>query len=81
MFSGNFLGFMSDEEDLLITFEKGTTEDAHIPASEDTRLINISVTPNLSELEAFTDKEYEEYVVWRNKNILILKYKSSASKC
>ena len=24
-------------------------------------LINISVTPNLSELEAFIDKEYDEY--------------------
>ena len=50
------MGFMNDEEGLLSTFDKDTVEDAHIAASEDTPLINISVTPNLSELEAFIDK-------------------------
>ena len=67
MFSGNLgrniIDFMNDEEELLITFEKDAVEDAHIAVSEGTPLINISVTPNLSELEAFIDKEYDEYVV------------------
>ena len=53
MFSGNLdrniMDFMNDEEEL---FMKRT------PLR---MLINISVTPNLSELEAFIDKEYDEY--------------------
>ena len=65
MFSGNWdrniMDFMNDEEELLITFEK--VEDAHIAASEGIPLINISATQNLSELEAFIDKEYDEYVI------------------
>ena len=69
MFSGklgrNIMDFMNDEEELLITFEKDTVEDAHIAASEVTPLTNISVT---SGLEAFIDKEYDEYVVWSNNN-------------
>ena len=77
----NIMDFMNDEEELLITFEKDTVEDAHITASEGTLLINISVTPNLSELEAFIDKEYDEYVVWRNNNSLPSKDTSSASEC
>ena len=85
MFSGdldrNILDFMYDEEELLTTFEKDTVEDAHIAASEGTPLINISVTPFLSELEAFIDKEYDEYVVWRNNNSLPSKDISSASEC
>ena len=84
-FSGNLdrniIEFMNDEEELLITFGKGTVEDAHITASESIPLINISVTPNLSELEAFIDKEYDEYVVWRNNNSLLSKDTSSASEC
>ena len=85
MFSGNLdrniMDFMNDEEELLITFEKDTVEDVHIAASEVTQLINISDTPNLSELEAFIDKEYDEYVVWRNNNSLLSKNTSSASEC
>ena len=85
MFSGNLdrniMDFMNDEEELLITFEKDTAEDVHIAASEVTQLINISDTPNLSELEAFIDKEYDEYVVWRNNNSLLSKNTSSASEC
>ena len=49
------MDFMNDEEEHLITFEKDTVEDAHIAASEDIPLINITATPNLSELEAFID--------------------------
>ena len=64
------MDFMNDEKEPLITFEKGTAEDAHIAASED----NISVTPNLSELEAFIDKNYDEYVVWRNKQLTLKGY-------
>ena len=66
MFSGNLdrnMDFMNDGEELLITFEKDTVEDALIAASEGIPLINISVTPNLSELETFIGKEYDEYVV------------------
>ena len=85
MFSGNLdrniMDFMNDEEELLITFEKDTVEDAHIAASEGTLLINISVNPNLSELEAFIDKKYDEYVVWRNNNSLSSKDTSSGSEC
>ena len=62
MFSGNLdrniMDFLNDKEELLITFEKDTVEDAYIAAREDTSLINMKVTPNLSELEAFIDKEY-----------------------
>ena len=47
------MDFMKDKEELLITFEKDTVGDAHITTSKDTPLINISVSPNLSELEAF----------------------------
>ena len=72
---------MNDEEELLITFEKDTIEDAHITVSEGIPLINISVTQNLSELEAFIDKEYDEYVIWRNNNSLLSKDTFSASKC
>ena len=72
---------MNDEEELLITFEKDTVEDVHVAASEVTPLINISVTPNVSELEAFIDKEYDEYVVWRNNNSVLSKNTSSASEC
>ena len=82
MFSGNLdreiIDFMNNEGELLNFFEKDTVEDAHITASEDTPLINISVTPNLSELEALIDKEYDEYVVWRNSNSLFTKGTSSA---
>ena len=85
MFSGNLdrtiMDFMNDEEELLITFEKDTVEDAHTAASEGIPLINISVTRNVSELEAFIDKEYDEYVVWRNNNRLLSKDTSSASNC
>ena len=77
----NIMDFMNDEEELLITFEKDTVEDVHIAASEDIPLTNISVTPNLSELEAFIDKEYDEYIVWRNNNSLLSKATSSASEC
>ena len=41
------MDFLNDEEELLITFEKDTVEDAHIAASEGIPLINISVTQNL----------------------------------
>ena len=75
MFSGNLdrniMNFMNDEEELLITFEKDTVEDVHIAASESIPLTNISVIPNLSELEAFIHKEYDEYAVWENKNSLL----------
>ena len=85
MFSGNLdrniMDFMNDEEELLITFEKDTFEDVHIAASEGIPLISISVAENLSELEAFTDKEYDEYAVWRNNNSLLSKDTSSASEC
>ena len=47
------MGFMNNEEELLLTLEKDSVEDAHNEASEDTPLLNISVTPNLSELEVF----------------------------
>ena len=77
----NIMDFMNDEEELLITFEKDTVEDVHIAASEDIPLTNISVTPNLSELEAFIDKEYDKYIVWRNNNSLLSKATSSASEC
>ena len=46
------MDFMKDKEELLITFDRDTVEDAHITTSKDTLLINISVSPNLSELEA-----------------------------
>ena len=72
---------MNDEKELLIIFEKDTVEDAHIVTSEGTPLINISVTPNLSELKAFIDKEYDEYVVWRNNKSLLSKDTSSAGGC
>ena len=49
----NVMGFMNNEEGLLLTLEKDSVEDAHNEASEDTPLLNISVTPNLSELEVF----------------------------
>ena len=65
----------------MITFEKDTVEDAYIAASEDIALINITTTPNLSKLEAFIDKEYDEYVVWNNNNSLLSKDTSSASEC
>ena len=85
IFSGNLdrniIDFMNDEDELLITFEKDTVQDVHIAASEGTPLINISVTSNLSELEAFIDKEHDEYVVWRNNNSLLSKNTSSASEC
>ena len=77
----NIMDFMNDEEELLITFEKDTVEDVHNTASEDIPLTNISVTPNLSELEAFIDKEHDEYIVWRNNNSLLSKATSSASEC
>ena len=51
----NIMDFMNDEEELLITFEKDTFEDVPIAASEGIPL-NISVTPNLSELEALIVK-------------------------
>ena len=65
----------------MITFEKDTVDDAYIAASEDIALINITTTPNLSKLEAFIDKEYDEYVVWNNNNSLLSKDTSSASEC
>ena len=49
----NVMGFMNNEEELLLTLEMDSVEDAHNEASEDTPLLNISVTPNLSELEVF----------------------------
>ena len=49
----NVMGFMNNEEELLLTLEKDSVEDAHNEASEDTPLLNISVTHNLSELEVF----------------------------
>ena len=75
------MDFMNDEEELLITFEKDTIDDVHSASSEVTPLINISITPNLSELEAFIGKEYDENVVWRNNNSLLSKNTSSASEC
>ena len=75
------MDFLNDEEELLITFEKDTVEDGYIAAREDAPVINIKVTPNLSELEAFIDKDYDEYVVWRNSNSLLSKDTSSASEC
>ena len=84
MFSGNLdrniMDFMNDEEELLITFEIDTVEDARITASEFTLLTNISVATNLGELEDFIDKEYDEYVVWKNNNSLLSKDTSSASE-
>ena len=65
----------------MVTFEKDTVDDAYIAASEDIALINITTTPNLSKLEAFIDKEYDEYVVWNNNNSLLSKDTSSASEC
>ena len=81
LFSGNIMDFMDDEEELLITFEKDTVEDAHVATSEDIPLLNITATPNLSELKAFIGKEYDEYVVWKNSNSLLSKETSSASIC
>ena len=81
LFSGNIMDFMDDEDELLITFEKDTVEDAHVATSEDIPLINITATPNLSELKAFIGKEYDEYVVWKNSNSLLSKDTSSASVC
>ena len=52
----NVIDFMNDKEELLISFEKDTVEEAHIATGEVIPLINISVTPNLSELEAFIVK-------------------------
>ena len=72
---------MNDEEELSITFKKDTIEDVHIAASEDIPLINITATPNLSELEAFIDKEYDQYIAWKNSNSLLWKDTSSASEC
>ena len=40
----------------------------------------MTATPNLSELEAFIDKEYDEYVVWKNSSSLLSKDTSSASE-
>ena len=77
----NIMDFMNDEEELLITFEKDTVQDAHIAAREDIPLINITATPKLSELEAFIDKEYDKYVVWKNNDSLLSKDTSSASEC
>ena len=61
MFSGNLdrniMDFMDHEEELLITFEKDTVEDAHIAASESIPLINMSVIPNFNDLEAFIGKD------------------------
>ena len=51
----NIMDFMNDEEELLITFEKDTFEDVPIAASEGIPL-NISVTPNLNELEGLIVK-------------------------
>ena len=62
---------------LLSTFEKN----AHTAASKDIPLINISGSPNLCELEAFIDKEYDGYVIWSNNNSLLSKNKFSASEC
>ena len=59
IFSAHIMDFINDEEELLITFEKDTVEDVRFAAGEDIPLINITVTPNLSELEAFIDKEYD----------------------
>ena len=85
MFSGNLdrniMDFMNDEEELLITFDKDSVKDTHIAASEDKTLVNISFTPNHSELEAFIDKEYDKYVVWRNNNRLLSKDTSSTNEC
>ena len=62
MFSGNIdrtiMDFLNDDEELLITFEKDTVEDAYTAAKEDAPLVNMKVTPNLSELEASIDEEY-----------------------
>ena len=62
MFSGNLdrtiMDFLNDEEELLITFEKDTVEDAYTAAKEDAPLVNMKITPNLTELEASIDKEY-----------------------
>ena len=55
------MDFINDEEELLITFDKDAVEDAHIGVSESTPLINISYTTDLNELEAFINKEYDEY--------------------
>ena len=52
----NIMDFMNDEEEPLISFEKDNVEDAHIAAGEGIPLMSISVTPNLSELEAFIIK-------------------------
>ena len=40
----------------------------------------MTATPNLSELESFNDKEYDEYVVWKNSSSLLSKNTSSASE-
>ena len=62
MFSGNLdrniMDFLNDEEELLITFEKDTVDNAYIAAREDAPLVNMKVTPNLGEVKAFIDKEY-----------------------
>ena len=73
------MDFVNDEEELLITFEKDVTEDAHIAASEGMHLINISVTSNLSEL--FSNKEDDEHVLRRTKKKLLSMDTSSASEC
>ena len=70
----NIMDSMNGEEELLTTFEKDTVEDAHIAASEGMPLVNMKVTPNLSELEAFIDKEYDDYLVWSNNNSLLSKH-------
>ena len=75
------MDFLNEEKKLSITFDKDTVGDAYIAASEDTPPITISVNPNLSDLEAFDDKEYDEYDAWRNNNTLLSKYISSASEC
>ena len=61
----NIMDFKYNEEELQITFEKNTVEEAHIATSVDTPLINISVTPKLSDLGDIIDKEYYKYVTWK----------------
>ena len=56
----NIMDFINDEKELLITFDKDVVEDA-VAVAESTPLINISYTTDLSELEAFINKEYDEY--------------------
>ena len=61
----NIMDFKYNEEELQITFEKNTVEEAHIATSVDTPLTNISVTPKLSDLGDIIDKEYYKYVTWK----------------